>query len=242
MVIASIRWWKMSGAEVINYLVYTCFDVNSANSSQGEDGPGVCSPCNSLFLVEKQNKPKMWRTLLSEGKCFEKSQSFEIIYMVWGSYFFFPPVWYRASSPSVVQLPWSPRQWLLGSLWWTWSSSWVQGSCLCHQLMCCGAPVLQTGFNHLARRCSKAARVPREADDLLQNVVFAVWSWKSQLSQEDRKGTPNFPMLQCEVVLGFFCSFMHIFLIWIQAWCHLPSLPQCICGFSHTLITSTTSP
>lgn len=27
---------------------------------------------------------------MSEGKCFEKSQSFEIIYMVWGSYFFFP--------------------------------------------------------------------------------------------------------------------------------------------------------
>lgn len=156
--------------------------------------------------------------------------------------FFFFPVWYRASSPSFVRLPWSPKQWPLGSVWWTWSRSWAQGSCLCHQPMCCGAPVLQTGFNLPARRCSKAARVPRAADDLLQNVVFAIWSRKSHLSQEDRKGAPNFPMLQCEVVLGFFCSFMHIFLIWIQAWCHLPSLPQCICGFSHTLITSTTSP
>ena len=50
--------------------------------------------------------------------------------------------------------------------------------------------------------------------------------------------------LCCNVRLfwGFFCSFMHIFLIWIQAWCHLPSLPQCICWFSHALIISRTNP
>lgn len=34
----------------------------------------------------------------------------------------------------------------------------------------------------------------------------------------------------------------HFFLIWIQAWCHLPFLSQCICGFSHELITWRTDP
>lgn len=58
------------------------------------------------------------------------------------------------------------------------------------------------------------------------------------------KGTPNFPMVQSEFCWFFFfhCSSTHIFLIWIQAWCHLPPLSQRICGFSHTLITWRTDP
>lgn len=59
IIVVSIRCWKMSGAEVINYLFCTCFPINFANSSLGEDGPGMRSPCNSLSLVEKQNKNEM---------------------------------------------------------------------------------------------------------------------------------------------------------------------------------------
>lgn len=41
---------------------------------------------------------------MSEGKCFEESQSFMTIYMVWRSYFFFP-----CTAPAALVLSGSPE-------------------------------------------------------------------------------------------------------------------------------------
>lgn len=176
--IASIRCWKMSGSKVVNCMVCTCFDVNFANSFLGEDGPGECTVCNSHVLVEKLKCKKLYLKA-------NVLKSLKIIYTIWRSFF---PVWYSTSGLDFLQLPWMPRKWLPGSLWWSQSSSWAQGQHPTYKLVSTflqDGDVMQPRYPERQMICNKTWCLPfgaenpiwRKAEKEHQISCAAVWGF-----------------------------------------------------------------
>lgn len=100
--IAYIRCWKMSGANVVNYMFCTHFDVNFANSFLDKDGPGECRLCKSHFLVEKVKCKQL---------CMKANvlKSLKIIWMLWRSYFLCCMIqhqqpWFSAASMNAQEM------------------------------------------------------------------------------------------------------------------------------------------
>lgn len=171
----------------------------------------------------------MW-TLISESKCFEESRSFKVIDVVWRPYFFFL---YDTVLATLVLLgsPELPENDRCGSYGRPGRAA-ASRSTVEHRYYKLVSPFLQDGdlrqpgYAEAQMICNKTWCSPFGAENPI--------CWRTEMEHQT--------FLCCNVRLfwGFFCTCMHIFLIWIQVWCHLSSLPQCICGFSHTLITSRT--